>query len=98
MSYRLAWGLLDDLNHSLAEPVAAASVGGTGGGGAALTDYGRELVRSYRAVERIAAKAAEERFTAARSGPSRQITRALRRPLSRRVEKRRAAKRATKRR
>ena len=96
MSYRRAWGLLDDLNRTLAAPVATASVGGTGGGGAALTRYGRELVASYRTVERIAARAAKQRFAA--SGPSEQVTRALRRPLSRRVAKRGAAKRATNRR
>ncbi|HTO08524.1 MAG TPA: LysR family transcriptional regulator [Myxococcota bacterium] len=94
MSYRRAWGLLDDLNHSLREPVAAASAGGAGGGGAALTEFGRELVATYRAVERIAVKAAKRRFSAS-AKREKPVTRALRRPLSRRNAKGRSAKRAT---
>ena len=94
MSYRRAWGLLDDLNHSLREPVASASAGGSGGGGAALTDFGRELISAYRAVEDIAAKAAVRRF--GRQRPAvRELKSALRRPLSRPLRK---PTRATKRR
>ena len=52
MSYRRAWLLLDDLNHGLAEPVTTASVGGSGGGGAQLTDFGRRVIAAYREVER----------------------------------------------
>jgi len=51
MSYRRAWLLLDDLNHVLEEPVSTASVGGAGGGGARLTDFGRKLIAAYREVE-----------------------------------------------
>ena len=65
MSYRRAWGLLDDLNRALREPVASASVGGTGGGGAKLTKFGRALIAAYREVERIAANAAKARFAEA---------------------------------
>jgi molybdate transport system regulatory protein len=95
MSYRRAWGLLDDLNHSLGEPVASASAGGAGGGGAALTDFGRELISSYRAVETIAVKAAVRRFARPGRVDSRELKSALRRPLSRRLRK---PTRATKRR
>jgi molybdate transport system regulatory protein len=51
MSYRRAWLLLDDLNHILGEPVSTASVGGAGGGGARLTQFGRRLIAAYREVE-----------------------------------------------
>lgn len=51
MSYRRAWLLLDDLNHALGEPVSTASIGGAGGGGARLTDFGRKLIAAYREVE-----------------------------------------------
>jgi len=51
MSYRRAWLLLDDLNHVLGEPVSTASVGGAGGGGARLTEFGRKLIVAYRDVE-----------------------------------------------
>jgi molybdate transport system regulatory protein len=101
MSYRRAWGLLDDLNTSLREPVASASVGGTGGGGAQLTDFGRALIGAYREVEQVAADAARARFAespVARSA-ARPVSGSLRRPLTRPLAKPRAGrKRATKRR
>jgi len=101
MSYRRAWGLLDDLNRALREPVASASVGGSGGGGAKLTRFGRELIAAYREVEKIAARAAAQRFAApavARAS-ARSVSAALRRPLTRPLAKpRRARTRATKRR
>ncbi|HTV52612.1 MAG TPA: hypothetical protein VME21_15595 [Steroidobacteraceae bacterium] len=52
MSYRRAWLLLDDLNHAFAEPVSTSSIGGAGGGGARLTEFGRRLVAAFREVER----------------------------------------------
>jgi molybdate transport system regulatory protein len=50
MSYRRAWLLVDDMNRCFREPVVTAQPGGTQGGGAALTDFGQDLVRSYRAI------------------------------------------------
>ncbi|HKC49845.1 MAG TPA: LysR family transcriptional regulator [Myxococcota bacterium] len=101
MSYRRAWGLLDDLNRALREPAASASVGGAGGGGAKLTKFGRALIAAYREVERIAAGAAKARFASreAAKTPARRGGAALRRPLTRPLAKPRAARRrATKRR
>lgn len=51
MSYRRAWGLLEELNHALAEPVVIASFGGSRGGGAALTETGRAVIALYRRIE-----------------------------------------------
>jgi len=50
MSYRYAWLLVDDLKSSFTAPVTAATVGGRRGGGVALTPFGRELVKRYRAA------------------------------------------------
>jgi molybdate transport system regulatory protein len=50
MSYRYAWLLVDDLNASFGAPVTVATVGGKRGGGVALTPFGRELVKRYRAA------------------------------------------------
>jgi molybdate transport system regulatory protein len=59
MSYRRAWQLLDSTNKSFQEKVAVTSKGGRGGGGAQLTEFGRELIRSYRAFEKdVQARAA----------------------------------------
>ena len=52
MSYRRAWMLLDDLNRSFATPMVETAVGGSGGGGANLTEAGYALVRLFRALER----------------------------------------------
>jgi molybdate transport system regulatory protein len=59
MSYRRAWVLVDELNRSLAEPAVATATGGTNGGGAEVTGFGRALVAAYRGVERDATRRAE---------------------------------------
>lgn len=51
MSYRRAWLLVDEINQSFLTPATTATVGGAGGGGAALTPFGKELIRRYRALE-----------------------------------------------
>jgi len=50
MSYTRAWQLVDALNRDF-RPVVATATGGRRGGGATLTDDGRELVAAYRALE-----------------------------------------------
>jgi molybdate transport system regulatory protein len=57
MSYKRAWELVSDINQSFSEPLVEAQTGGRRGGGAALTERGRELVRHYRAIERKALQA-----------------------------------------
>jgi len=51
MSYRRAWLLIDALNRAFREPVVATKLGGNGGGGAELTQFGEELVAHYREME-----------------------------------------------
>lgn len=48
MSFRRAWHLIDTLNAALGRPVVVTEIGGSRGGGARLTDFGRELVTRYR--------------------------------------------------
>ena len=62
MSYRRAWLLLNDINGMFDDPATTASVGGSGGGGASLTDLGREIVKAYREIEDAAEKAASARI------------------------------------
>lgn len=57
MSYRRAWGLVEQLNAMFAEPLVAAQTGGRGGGNAALSPLGHAVVRYYRAIERGAGEA-----------------------------------------
>jgi molybdate transport system regulatory protein len=51
MSYRRAWLLIDSMNAEFDTPVINATVGGSGGGGAQLTSFGRELIQAYRNLE-----------------------------------------------
>ncbi len=62
MSYRRAWLLVDALNRMFDEPVVVATMGGTHGGGAEVTDFGRRLVETYRAVEKRFADEANDAF------------------------------------
>ena len=64
MSYRRAWLLVDDMNRCFREPVVTAQPGGSQGGGAALTEFGQDLVRSYRAIVAEATAATETRVNA----------------------------------
>jgi molybdate transport system regulatory protein len=64
MSYKRAWDLVDALNKLLGVAVVTASTGGHRGGGATLTDAGRNLVADYRAIESAAQRAAEPRLLA----------------------------------
>jgi len=57
LSYRRAWLLVDSLQRSFRLPLVAPQRGGEHGGGAALTEVGRAVVRHYRAVESAAQKA-----------------------------------------
>lgn len=51
MSYRRAWLLVSDLNRMFREPVVESQRGGQKGGGAALTEFGEELLRHFRNME-----------------------------------------------
>jgi molybdate transport system regulatory protein len=54
MSYRRAWMIVDGLNSAFRAPLVMKQTGGSGGGGAVLTDLGREIVERYRRIERDA--------------------------------------------
>jgi len=84
MSYRRAWTLVAALNQSFREASVETQLGGTHGGGAALTRFGRSLVDHYRAIERAAARAGAGRLTvlesarAGRTSPGKPVRRANR--------------------
>lgn len=47
ISYKKAWQLLDSVNKSAKKPVTINSVGGKNGGGTALTEYGKALIKVF---------------------------------------------------
>jgi molybdate transport system regulatory protein len=51
MSYRRAWQLVEAINSSFREPLVVTATGGKQGGGAVVSDLGREVVKRFRAME-----------------------------------------------
>lgn len=51
ISYKTAWDVIDEVNNLSPKPLVVRTAGGRGGGGTALTDDGKEVVRLYRLVE-----------------------------------------------
>ena len=71
MSYRRAWLLVDTMNQAFKSPVVVTLTGGRAGGGAAVTEFGKEVLRRYSAMEaKASASVARElrRFTDMMSG------------------------------
>jgi molybdate transport system regulatory protein len=64
ISYRRTWELVEDLNATLGAPVVQTAAGGSGGGGASLTDLGQAVVTRYRAIEDECAVVARKHLTA----------------------------------
>jgi molybdate transport system regulatory protein len=50
-SYRRAWMLLDGMNRRWDQPLVVTAVGGKRGGGAALTELGERVLRSFRDLQ-----------------------------------------------
>ncbi len=64
MSYKRAWELIGTLNAMFRGPLVESTRGGSGGGGAVLTDLGREVLALYRAFEAEAAAGGAARLAA----------------------------------
>ena len=60
MSYMKAWLLVQVMNRSYKKPLVQAERGGTRGGGARLTSYGRRVLDGYREMEQRSLTAMQE--------------------------------------
>jgi len=58
MSYRRAWQLIDELNRTFTDELVKTQQGGVRGGGAVLTQMGKDILNAYRAIEKKTQKAA----------------------------------------
>lgn len=67
MSYKRAWQLIGTLNAMFREPLVDSTRGGPGGGGAALTEAGRQVLALYRGFEAEAAETGAARLGALRA-------------------------------
>lgn len=57
MSYRYVWNYLQEIQKAMEEPIVKTYKGGkSGGGGATLTDLGRNLLAEYKQVESYLSK------------------------------------------
>ncbi|WP_405575886.1 winged helix-turn-helix domain-containing protein [Winogradskyella sp. Asnod2-B02-A] len=52
ISYKKAWHLLDSVNQSAKKPVTINTIGGKGGGGAQLTDYGKSVIKTFDEINK----------------------------------------------
>lgn len=64
MSYRRAWSLVQAMNGDFRAPLVDLAAGGRGGGGATLSDLGREALGRYREMETQADAAVEKSLRA----------------------------------
>jgi molybdate transport system regulatory protein len=67
MAYRRAWLLVDSMNRCFRSPLVETATGGSSGGGAIVSDLGREVLRHFRAMERkarVAVEAESQKITA----------------------------------
>jgi len=54
MSYRRAWLLVEEMNRCFASPLVSTATGGARGGGAAVTELGREILARYQRMRKKA--------------------------------------------
>lgn len=66
MSYKRAWGLVEEMNAAFEDPVVESSRGGTSGGGARLTEAGRTILDHYRHLTALVEKSGAEDIAAIR--------------------------------
>lgn len=52
ISYKKAWGLINSVNKAAKKPVTINSVGGKGGGGTELTNYGKTLINMFDEINK----------------------------------------------
>lgn len=64
MSYKRAWMLIETLNAMFRAPLVESTRGGPGGGGAVLTETGRQVLAQFRAMEGAASAASASHVAA----------------------------------
>jgi molybdate transport system regulatory protein len=65
VTYHRAWEKLHEMEEGLGYKLVDAQVGGVHGGGAELTDKGRDLIRRFRVFDQGLGDEIEQRFASA---------------------------------
>ena len=68
MSYRRAWSLVEEMNGHFVASLVDSSRGGAKGGGAQLTERGRQVLADYRALEQLLRDQGAEQLARLRAG------------------------------
>ncbi|MGB0575477.1 MAG: winged helix-turn-helix domain-containing protein [Alphaproteobacteria bacterium] len=63
MSYRRAWKLIDAMNSDFISPLVVTNAGGSGGGGAQVTEAGFDALTRYRSMEDKAGQAVRQEIS-----------------------------------
>ena len=53
ISYQKAWSVVDDMNKKAPSPLVTKQRGGSNGGGAAITEYGSNILKEYSYIEQL---------------------------------------------
>jgi molybdate transport system regulatory protein len=64
MSYKRAWSLVEEMNAAFRAPLVSSARGGAGGGGAALTEAGLQVLQLYQDIVAKAESAAAPEIAA----------------------------------
>ena len=59
MSYKRAWDLVNTMNESFVQPIVTTAKGGSHGGGAEVTELGKQVLTQYRLAQLRAEQAIE---------------------------------------
>lgn len=51
ISYQHAWNMIDEMNRLAPEPLVTMQRGGTNGGGAVISAYGKRILGEYRQIQ-----------------------------------------------
>lgn len=70
VSYKAAWQAVDTLSNLAGAPLVTRAVGGAGGGGAQLTEAGRQLLQAARAMEQARGAVLSRWQTTPHAGPA----------------------------
>ena len=65
LSYRRCWMLVDVMNHCWAAPLVDTNTGGKQGGGAHVTEMGKQVLSLYRALQKSVSASAQGKDWAA---------------------------------
>jgi len=56
ISYQHAWTMIDEMNRTAPEPLVIKQRGGTNGGGAEISEYGKRIMKDYQQINETVKK------------------------------------------